>query len=214
MGGEGLVSLELENITFSYPGAGPIIENFSLSIAPGERVALMAPSGRGKSTLLGIAGLLLRQDSGTVRIAGEEIRPGASAHELLGETVMWILQTTSLLPRRTLLDNVLLPLAIRGADREASIGRAIRALSAVNLRMDMRRKARTLSGGEAQRVGVARAIVAQPKLVLADEPTANLDRANSELVAEVLCNTLGDSSLLVATHDATITQYVDRVIEL
>lgn len=206
------MSLELRNITFSYRGmAQPVLEDVSLSVADGESVAVMAPSGQGKSTLLAIAGLLLTPQQGQVRL-DDDVVSAALGRRLRGDRIQLILQSVNLLPRRSVLDNVVLPALAHGLDRIEAEERAIRLLDAVGVRLPDR-PARTLSGGQAQRVGVARALVTQPRLVLADEPTANLDAATATDVARVLLTTTRTSTL-VATHDPSVAELADRVVTL
>ncbi|UTT59303.1 ABC transporter ATP-binding protein [Cellulosimicrobium cellulans] len=188
-----------------------MLEDVSLSVADGESVAVMAPSGQGKSTLLAIAGLLLTPQQGQVRL-DDDVVSAALGRRLRGDRIQLILQSVNLLPRRSVLDNVVLPALAHGLDRIEAEERAIRLLDAVGVRLPDR-PARTLSGGQAQRVGVARALVTQPRLVLADEPTANLDAATATDVARVLLTTTRTSTL-VATHDPSVAELADRVVTL
>lgn len=206
------MSLELRGLTFAYRAATPpVIEDFSLFVADGESVAVMAPSGRGKSTLLAIASLLLTPQRGEVLLDGHVVTP-ASGDRLRGDEIQLILQSVSLLPRRSVLDNVMLPALAHGMDKAEAAERALSLLAAVGVPLPDR-PARTLSGGQAQRIGVARALITQPKLVLADEPTANLDAATASDVAHVLLAT-ASTSMLIATHDPSVAELADRVITL
>lgn len=206
------MSLELSDVTFTYPRAeSPILRKISLTVRAGEAVAVMGPSGTGKSTLLSLAGLLLSPDSGEVRVNGI-LRTPRDASAVLGRDLGWILQSVNLLPRRSILDNVALSALAMGETREAAHARAREMLERVGLDPDAARDARTLSGGEAQRVGVARALLAGPSVVLADEPTANLDGATAASVARHLFAARGDVALLVATHDPRIAEMADRVL--
>lgn len=209
------MSLELAGITFRYPGMdADVLQDVSLTVDSGESVALMGPSGRGKSTLLSVAGLLLVPQRGTVSIDGH-VRTAKDAAALLGDSVTWVLQTVSLLPRRSVIDNVALPLLAHGSSRASADYLALERLEEVGLDGYARREARLLSGGEAQRVGVARALVTDPSVLLADEPTANLDQHTAETVGVALFGaSLGKTSLLVTTHDRHIAEMADRVVYL
>ncbi len=207
------MSLELRAVRFRYPGGDrDILADVDLVVARGESVAVMGPSGRGKSTLLGVAGLFLTPQAGEVVIDGTA-RTVRDAPELLGTTVAWVLQTVNLLPRRSVLDNVALPLLADGADRASATARAREMLATVELD-DGDQQARTLSGGQAQRAGVARALMAAPAVLLADEPTANLDAPTAALVARALFRACADVALVVTTHDEAIAAYADRVVRI
>ncbi|MBE7702279.1 ATP-binding cassette domain-containing protein [Oerskovia sp. Sa1BUA8] len=209
------MSLALDAITFKYRGTTrPILAEISLEVPSGTSVALMAPSGAGKSTLLSIAGLLLAPDSGSVAINGtrRSVRDGPV---LLGKEVGWILQSVNLLARRSALDNVALPRLARGARRRNELSHAEELLGAVGLHGDLQRPARKYSGGEAQRIGVARALMSSPAVLIADEPTANLDLATARDVARALFGAARErTALLIATHDEAIASMADRVITL
>ncbi len=208
------MSLTLSHVTFRYPGmSADVLHDVSLTVEPGERVALMGPSGRGKSTLLSVAGLLLKPQAGTVTI-DERPRTVSDASSLLGHTISWVLQTVSLLPRRSVLDNAALPLLAKGVTRRVAHDTASVKLAEVGLAGYEARQARTLSGGEAQRVGVARALVTNPSILLADEPTANLDQRTAQIVGEALFQSARGTSLLVTTHDEEIAQLADRIVYL
>ena len=176
-------------------------------MAPGESLAILGPSGSGKSTLLALVGGLLPVDSGEITVDGVALDPGSRA-------VAWIRQENALLPHRTLLDNVALPLLARGTDRVTAHVHALRELAALGLADHARTRARLVSGGEAQRAAVARAAVLAPGVVLADEPTASLDRPNALLVAECLTERFVRSIVLIATHDPRVAQRCSAVAEL
>lgn len=204
------MSLTLTDVHFRYSGSEmDLLQGVNLEVRSGESVAVMAPSGRGKTTLLGIAGLLLRPTVGRVEVDHVE-RTVRDAPELLGSTVTWVLQTVNLLPRRTLADNVALPLLAHGWSEGEARSRALDLLGVVGLGSCADRLARTLSGGEAQRAGVARALTTQPSVFLADEPTANLDGATARQVAEALFRAATDTALVVTTHDEAIGALASR----
>nr|WP_277344734.1 ATP-binding cassette domain-containing protein [Cellulomonas sp. IC4_254] len=181
-------------------------------VPTGTSLALMGPSGTGKSTALAVAGLLLAPTTGEVRINGRSrtVRDGA---EVLRREVAWVLQTVNLLPRRTAVDNVLLPVLAAGGTREDARGEAVALLRRVGVQ-DPEQVARTLSGGQAQRVGVARALAARPSVIVADEPTANLDAATGRDVARALLTAAAGTTVLLATHDRAVAAMADVVVEL
>lgn len=208
------MSIELRDVWFSYARSSrPVLRGLDLAVEDRESVVVMAPSGEGKSTLLSVAGLLLEPQSGEVRINGI-VRSTHDASRLLGSGISWVLQSVNLLPRRSVVDNVAVALLSRGASRGAAHRDAVPLLASVGLGGMGSREARTLSGGEQQRVGVARALASGPDLVLADEPTANLDGATALGVAEALFEASRDCTLLLASHDQRVAAMADRVLML
>ena len=195
-----------------------VLRGVALSIAPGEIVALLGPSGSGKSTLLQAVGLLEGGFEGSIRIAGEE----ASKLDSDGRTRVrrdalgFVYQFHHLLPDFDASENVVLPQLIHGTARSAAETRATELLSALGLGARLTHRPSQLSGGEQQRVAVARALANRPALVLADEPTGNLDEATADIVfAEFLNLVRGEgSSALVATHNERIAARMDRILRL
>ena len=195
-----------------------VLRGIDLAIQPGEIVALLGPSGSGKSTLLQAVGLLEGGFEGSIRIAGEE----ASALDNDGRTALrrdalgFVYQFHHLLPDFDARENVMLPQMIRGASREEAVARADSLLSTLGLAQRLDHRPSRLSGGEQQRVAVARALANRPPLVLADEPTGNLDEATSDRVfAEFLNLVRGEgSAALVATHNERLAGRMDRVVRL
>ena len=195
-----------------------VLRGIDLAIQPGEIVALLGPSGSGKSTLLQAVGLLEGGFEGSIRIAGEE----ASALDNDGRTALrrdalgFVYQFHHLLPDFDARENVMLPQMIRGATRAEAIERADSLLSTLGLAQRLDHRPARLSGGEQQRVAVARALANRPPLVLADEPTGNLDEATSDRVfAEFLNLVRGEgSAALVATHNERLAARMDRVVRL
>lgn len=195
-----------------------VLRGIDLAIQPGEIVALLGPSGSGKSTLLQAVGLLEGGFEGSIRIAGEE----ASSLDNDGRTVLrrdalgFVYQFHHLLPDFDARENVMLPQMIRGATRADAIERADSLLSTLGLAKRLDHRPAKLSGGEQQRVAVARALANRPPLVLADEPTGNLDEATSDRVfAEFLNLVRGEgSAALVATHNERLAARMDRVVRL
>lgn len=207
------MSLTLRGITVTYRGSAlPTVLDLDLDVPAGTSLALMGPSGAGKSTVLAVAGLLLEPDRGEVLVA-ETPRTVRDAPTVLGDELGWVLQTVNLLPRRTALDNVTLPALARGRRRAASEDRARELLDAVGITAHDQ-VARTLSGGQAQRVGVARALMTSPAVIVADEPTANLDLATARSVARTLFEATAGTTVLLATHDPAIAEMADRVVHL
>lgn len=181
-----------------------VLDAVDLTLGPGECVALVGPSGSGKSTLLGVLGGLIPPDEGSVRHLPVESR-----------LVTWITQTTSVLARRSVLDNVRLGLYATGAEPDEAIGRATSALTAVGLERFAQRRASSLSGGERQRLVVARALIARPGLVLADEPTAQLDRHNADaMVNSLIDNRPSETTTVIATHDPLVAARCDRLLRI
>jgi len=208
------MSVVLENVRFSYPGnARPIIDGAWLEVKAGEHVAVVAPSGEGKTTLLALAGLLLVPDGGSVWIDGSRVDRRSS--RMLSRLVTWLPQTVSLLPRRSVIDNVALAGLARGRVRDVALyADATARLAEVGIVEGLERHARTLSGGEAQRAGIARALMTNPHVIIADEPTANLDESNARAVARALLGSTEGPSVIVATHDPAVASHADRIVRL
>jgi lipoprotein-releasing system ATP-binding protein len=195
-----------------------VLRGVDLDVRPGEIVALLGPSGSGKSTLLQAVGLLEGGFEGSIRIAGQE----ASALDDDGRTALrrdalgFVYQFHHLLPDFDALENVLLPQIIHGADAGAARSRAEELLGKLGLSQRLEHRPSKLSGGEQQRVAVARALANRPPLVLADEPTGNLDEATADRVlGEFLALVRGEgSAALVATHNERLAAKMDRVVRL
>jgi len=212
--------LEARDLTKQYVVGDHAVEalrGVSLSVAPGEFVAFMGPSGSGKSTLLQILGGLDLPTSGHVVLEGRDISglTDAEATRLRRESTGFVFQFFNLIPLLDVRENVGLPFTIAGTDptRGELRDRVQAAIDAVDLTGKERNRPDQLSAGEQQRVAVARALVTRPALVLADEPTGNLDFATGTEVLEVLhrsCNERGQTIVLV-THDAKAAAYADRV---
>jgi len=195
-----------------------VLRGVDLDVAPGEIVALLGPSGSGKSTLLQAVGLLEGGFEGSIRIAGRE---AASLNDddrtrLRREALGFVYQFHHLLPEFNALENVLLPQLIHGADPGPARERAAQLLGALGLSARLDHRPSKLSGGEQQRVAVARALANRPPLVLADEPTGNLDEATADTVlGEFLSLVRGEgSAALVATHNERLAAKMDRVHRL
>ena len=195
-----------------------VLKGADLALARGEIVALVAPSGAGKSTLLHIAGLLDTADAGEVAIGGTVMNGLGDRRRTIARRrdVGFIYQFHHLLPEFTALENVVLPQLVGGTSREVAEGRAKELLIALGLGKRLEHRPSQLSGGEQQRVAVARALANKPKLVLADEPTGNLDEATSEKVLEQFLDLVRGqgSAALVATHNERLAAKMDRVVRL
>jgi putative ABC transport system ATP-binding protein len=201
-------------------GAGRVqaLKGVSLSLASGELALLMGPSGSGKTTLLSILGCILSPTSGTVRVRGqstEQMRSEDMAR-LRREHVGFVFQTFHLFPTLNALDNVRIALEMRDEASRTAIARAKEALATVGLSHKTKSYPRDLSGGEQQRLAIARAIVAGPSAVLADEPTSALDSENGHAIMKVLAEIAKQQSrgVLVVTHDTRILPFANRIIRI
>ena len=195
-----------------------VLRGADLSVQPGEIVALLGPSGSGKSTLLQAVGLLEGGFEGSIRLLGREAADldDDGRTELRREALGFVYQFHHLLPEFNARENVVLPQLIRGTDPESARARAEQLLGALGLDQRLDHRPSKLSGGEQQRVAVARALANKPPLVLADEPTGNLDEATADRVlAEFLSLVRGEgSAALVATHNERLAMKMDRVVRL
>lgn len=192
-------SIEATGVTHGY-GDRVVLHDVSLAVALGDTIAVCGPSGSGKTTLLAVLGGLLSPDHGTVTRRGD---------------IAWVLQTTNALPHRTAFDNVALGALVGGRDRREVVGDTAAGLRAVGLWEQRDTAARQLSGGELQRVSIARALVSDRRVVLADEPTGQLDTATGAMVTEALLP-LGKAgrALVVATHDPAVADRCHQRLDL
>ena len=215
--------IELRDVRKSYnvglPNEAEVLHGLSLRLDRGEFVALIGPSGSGKSTLLNVLGLLERMSQGSYRLLGEEIKglDDATLTQRRARALGFVFQFHHLLPAFTALENVTLPTLMQRGHVDATAMEHARAvLTAVGLGPAMSKKPSELSGGMQQRVALARALVLQPPLVLADEPTGNLDRASSDEVFALMRRLHAEqkTSFVIVTHDPRLAERCDRVIEL
>ena len=215
--------LQLQNVRKSYnvgqPNETEILHGVNLQVQAGEFIALVGPSGSGKSTLLNILGLLERMTAGSYQLQGQETSQLSDDGLTLlrRQSLGFVFQFHHLLPAFTALENVTLPaLMAQGTVTAADKGRASDLLKAVGLADALHRKPSELSGGMQQRVAIARALVHQPPLVLADEPTGNLDTQSSQDVFELLRQIHAEqgTAFLIVTHDPRLAERCDRLVEI
>ncbi len=209
--------LRMRGITRTYRQGGntlKILNKADLDLMPGETAALLGPSGCGKSTLLHIAGLLDRPDSGTISINRKRVsdKNDRIRTQTRRESVGFVYQYHHLLPELSALENVMLPLRINGERKQG----AVDLLSRLGLEDRLHHRPGQLSGGEQQRVAIARALVHRPKLILADEPTGNLDPQTADNVLKLLLELVEvqQATLLIVTHDNRIAKKTDHILTL
>ena len=194
------------------------LRGVSLQIYDGEFVAVWGPSGSGKSTLLNLVGLIDKPTSGSVVLNGTPVEElsDSEATRMRNHQIGFIFQSFNLVPVLSAVENVMLPLNIRGTPRRQARTRALELLTEVGLGNSADARPDQLSGGQRQRVAIARALVTEPKLVIADEPTANLDSENSARVLELMrsLNRTSGATFLFSTHDTRVLDFIDRRIRI
>ncbi|MBI2623246.1 MAG: ABC transporter ATP-binding protein [Candidatus Liptonbacteria bacterium] len=210
------------NITKTY-GTGetatPVLKGISFTIKEGEFVAIMGPSGSGKSTLMHILGCLDTPTSGTYVLAGHDVSELSDDElaEVRKNKIGFVFQSFNLLPRASVLRNVALPLSYAGVPREKREAQAVRALAAAGLLEDRwHHLSNQLSGGQMQRVAIARALVNSPAIILADEPTGNLDTKTGEIVLGTFqeLNRAHRHTIVLITHERYVAEHADRIIHI
>jgi lipoprotein-releasing system ATP-binding protein len=213
--------LRLDRVTRIYKQAGRelvVFRDVSLGLKPGEIVALVGQSGAGKSSLLHIAGLLEEPTSGEVFIGGQPAShlPERTRTELRRDQLGFVYQFHHLLPEFSALENVAMPRRIAGQSRDEASREARRLLTLVGLAERLEHRPAQLSGGEQQRVAIARALANSPRVLLADEPTGNLDPRTADAVFEVLIQLVRSENLsaLIATHNYALSDKMDRTLQL
>jgi len=214
-------AIELKEITKTYSTGKlvvPVLQGIDLSIDEGEFVSIMGPSGSGKSTLMNIIGLLDRPTSGELKISDKPITLNMSDRMLAllrSEKIGFVFQTFNLLPKLSALSNVLVPTAYSGKAKAKRYSRAKELLDKVGLGKREKHKPTELSGGENQRVAIARALINDPDIILADEPTGNLDSKSGEGIIKVLRDLYEEGkTVVIITHDEKIAETSKRIIEI
>ena len=215
------MSLTVRDLSKSYPTRGgdmPVLRGVNLTLAAGESVAIMGPSGSGKSTLLHVLGTLDRPTTGRVELDGTDpfALPEAGLAGFRNASIGFVFQDHHLLPQCTVLENVLIPTLVGKPADDATRDRARHLLDRVGLTGRLDHRPGELSGGERQRAAVARALIRQPKLLLADEPTGNLDRRNAQLVGELLLELHREQQtiLVVVTHSLGLAKLFPKRLDM
>lgn len=211
-----LIELDQVSKLFGFGDATTVaLDEVSLTIESGEFIGVMGPSGSGKSTLMNIIGLLDRPTHGIYKLnskTSERLSARRQA-KVRRDTIGFVFQSFNLLPKLTVLDNVALPLAYKGVSQNRRQKRALEMLERVGLADREFFMPRQLSGGQAQRVAIARALINNPKIIIADEPTGNLDSESSRLVMELLSDIhKAGNTILLVTHNPGLTRYASRVL--
>lgn len=215
------IVLHAQNLSKSYKQAGAeplhILKDFSLEMQSEEIVALVGPSGSGKSTLLHVLGLLDKSNQGSLTIGGKNMSSvnDAERTRIRRNDIGFIYQFHHLLPEFSALENVMLPQIIAGKNREEARNRAVEILKQLKLGHRLDNRPAKLSGGEQQRVAIARALANKPKIILADEPTGNLDPATAEEVFTMMLDLVRNTgtSALIATHNFDLAMRMDRIVK-
>jgi lipoprotein-releasing system ATP-binding protein len=209
--------LEVAGLCKSYPEL-TVLNGLDLNVASGEVVAVRGASGTGKSTLLHCLGLLDRPDRGSVKLNGEELTTldRAQAASVRAQRIGFVFQAFNLLPEFSVMENVLMSAHVARLPLQKAKSRAQMLLEQIGLSARMHYDVRKLSGGERQRVGLCRALLTKPHLLLADEPTGNLDPATAAVVLEQMLKLARNngSAIVIVTHDPAIASRADRVLEL
>lgn len=214
-----LIKLTSVNKIFKLDGelSFQALNSINLTINKGEFVAIMGPSGSGKSTLMNIIGLLDKPTSGNYELDEEDVSRLSSDHlaQIRNKKIGFVFQNFNLLPRTTALENVALPLIYTGVSREERITRAKNSLEQVGLADKLQAHPNQLSGGQQQRVAIARALVTKPEVILADEPTGNLDSKTGAEVLKLLQDLYQDGkTVILITHDQSVAVKAKRIIKI
>jgi putative ABC transport system ATP-binding protein len=212
-------AVDVQNVRKTYQVGEPVhaLDGFSLSLPRGSYTAIMGPSGSGKSTLMNLVGCLDTPTEGTILVDGHDVAAlsGRERTSLRGEEIGFVFQTFNLMPRLTALENVALPMVATGQPRAKRTERARDLLEQVGLGDRVEHQPNELSGGQRQRVSVARALANRPALVLADEPTGNLDtETGAEIMALFAALHAAGNTVLMVTHERHIAEHADRIIHV
>ena len=212
--------VELDGVTKHYPMGGQVVRalaGVTLSIAPGEFVSLMGPSGSGKSTMLNLLGTLDRPTDGTYRLGGRDVgsMPDDELSDFRLRTLGFVFQSFNLIPQLTVRENIELPLFYLDADADEAADRAAFLAGQVGLGDRLGHRPAELSGGQQQRVAIARSLANDPPLILADEPTGNLDSATTAQIMRVLVDlNRAGKTIVMVTHEPEIARYAGRQIHM
>lgn len=214
--------LRTENLEFSYKNV-LIFKDLNLEFHAGKVTMILGSSGSGKSTLLYLLGLLLSPQQGAVILDGADTSHASDSERshLRAHTFGFVFQDAALAPSRTILDSVIEPALYAGTTRKDALDKAMRLLGDIDVDIRAHHRPGQISGGQAQRVALARALINEPRIILADEPTGNLDPGNAEKVVGKLCDIAHSSdrattsrAVIIVTHDTSLTHYADTVIHL
>jgi putative ABC transport system ATP-binding protein len=212
-------AVSLQEVRKTYQVGEPVhaLDGVSLTVPRGSYTAVMGPSGSGKSTLMNLIGCLDTPTEGHIDVNGEEVTTMSDRERtrIRGDEVGFVFQTFNLMPRLTALENVALPLVFKGVDRGERTDRAAAVLERVGLGDRLDHRPNELSGGQRQRVAIARALVSDPALVLADEPTGNLDSETGEQIMDLFADIHADgNTILMVTHERHIAEHAERIVHM
>ena len=210
--------VKVTNLYHTYDGRTPVLSDVSFELHPGRALAVTGPSGCGKSTLMNCLALLTRPTGGRIMLENIDVTTlseSKRARMRLCEIGL-IRQDLALLPHRSALENVIVPLLLKGGmSKREMLDRGRESLTAVGLETQIDSQVGRMSGGQRQRVAIARAVISNPKLILADEPTAQLDADNAQRITELLLQlTVGQSALVFATHDINLLSSFEQQLQL
>ena len=214
------MTIHLENVTKKYSMGDTIVHalaGVNVTIAPGEFTAIMGPSGSGKSTLMNILGCLDIPTSGSYRIDGQEVAKlnGDELAATRNKKIGFVFQNFNLLPRMSALQNVALPMVYAGVDKKTRMETAAQALAMVGLEERKDHRPNELSGGQRQRVAIARSLVNNPAIIMADEPTGNLDTKSGNEIMEIFCNLNSQGrTIILVTHEPEIAAFTRRILHV
>ncbi|MBQ2635908.1 MAG: ABC transporter ATP-binding protein [Methanobrevibacter sp.] len=210
-------AVEIKDLYKSYEnGKIKALNGIDLTIKDGEFVSIIGPSGSGKSTLLNMLGALDVPDSGSISVAGEDLKSSKSLNKFRGEKIGFIFQLHNLIPNISVRENVEIPMFTQGMSSKDMKNRALKLLDDVGLKDKADILPNKLSGGERQRVAIARALANDPSIILADEPTGSLDSKTSSKILKQLIDLHEDKNvtLIIVTHDMDVAKLADRVVEV